>query len=40
MDLKQFLIQNTNHFINSIDEQNIKKITQIIKSSVKNIYIY
>uniref|UniRef100_A0A6C0EII4 SIS domain-containing protein n=1 Tax=viral metagenome TaxID=1070528 RepID=A0A6C0EII4_9ZZZZ len=39
MDLKHLLIQNTNNFINSINEQNIKKITTIIKSTKRNIYI-
>ena len=39
MDLKHLLIQNTNNFINSINEQSIKKITTIIKSTKRNIYI-
>ena len=39
MDLKHLLIQNTNNFINSIDEQSIKKITIIIKTTKRNIYI-
>ena len=39
MNLKQLLIQNTNNFINSINEQSIKKITTIIKTTKRNIYI-
>jgi len=39
MNLKQLLIQNTNHFINSINEQSIKKIINIIKTTKRNIYI-
>ena len=39
MNLKQLLIQNTYNFITSIDEQSIKKIINIIKSTKRNIYI-